>query len=71
MICPSEVKIEDGSDAVYRVATASHYGAAELEWDLIFRGAKSFYKDKNSLLLKRIDAMTFKELGVSAPRTIN
>lgn len=68
--CPLDVKVEDG-DAVYRVATASHYGAAELEWDLIFKGARSFYRDKNSLLLKRVDAMVFESLGVPAPRTIN
>lgn len=69
-ICPADIKIENG-DAVYRVSTASHYGAAELEWDLIFKGAKSFYKDKKSLFLKRIDAMAFESLGVPAPRTIN
>ena len=67
---PSNIHIKEG-DAVYRIATASHYGAAELEWDLIFKGAKSFYKDQGSLFLKRIDAMVFERLGIPAPKTIN
>lgn len=68
--CPLDVKIKYG-DAVYRTAVTSHYGAAELEWDLVFKGAKSFYKDRESLFLKRIDAMAFESLGVPAPKTIN
>lgn len=36
---PSDITIEPG-DAVYRISTMSHYGAAELENHLIFKGAK-------------------------------
>lgn len=67
---PLDVAIEKNSDAVYRIATASHYGAAELEWALIFKGAKSFYRNDNSLLIKRIDAMVFEKYGVPAPKTV-
>lgn len=68
--CPLDIDIHDG-DAVYRIATVARYGAAELEWDLIFKGAKSFYKDTSSLFLKRIDAMVFNQFGIPAPKTIN
>ncbi|MBR5389054.1 hypothetical protein IK146_00580 [Candidatus Saccharibacteria bacterium] len=70
VVCPLDISINDG-DAVCRVATMLHYGAAELEWDLIFRGAKSFYKDTSALLLKRIDSMLFEKFGIPAPKTVD
>ncbi len=69
-IRPSSINVQKG-DAVYRISTGSHYGAAELEWELVLSGAKSFHKDYNALFLKRIDAMLFDKFNVPAPKTIN
>ena len=68
--CPLDVTVNEG-DAVYRVTTASHYGAAELELDLLLKGAKSFYKDYSAHFFKQVDAMVFENKGVPAPKTIS
>ena len=66
---PDDIQIKPG-DAVYRMATASHYGATELEWNLIFKGAKSFRGPKNLPLLRGIDLMIFEKAGVPTPKTV-
>lgn len=69
-ICPLDVSVHDG-DAVYRVATSTHYGTAELEWDLIMKGAKSFFKDKRALLMNKVQTTTFEYLGIPVPKTVS
>ena len=45
-VAPIDVMVKPG-DMVYRVSDASHYGCLELEYDLIKRGAVSFYKNND------------------------
>lgn len=68
--CPSDIVVKKG-DAVYRVATGCYYGASELEWELVLKGAKSFYTDYSALLFRKIDAMLFDKFKIPAPKTIN
>ncbi len=68
-INPLDIQIEPG-DAVYRLATASHYGATELEWSLIMKGAKSFRGPKNLPLIRGFDLMMFERAGVPTPKTV-
>lgn len=67
-VSPFDVKIEPG-DAVYRAATSANYGASDLEWDLIMKGAKSFFSDKRALLMNKVQTTTFEYLGVPVPKT--
>lgn len=45
-VAPVDIEVKPG-DMVYRVSDASHYGCLELEYDLIKRGAVSFYKQND------------------------
>ena len=68
--CPLDIKIRKG-DAVYRAATSDVYGAAELELDLVLKGAKSFHKDSKTLFPKQGDTILYETLGIPAPKTIS
>ena len=66
---PSNVIIEPG-DAVYRAATSSNYGAAELERDLIMKGAKSFRKPEDAFVIRKDETLLFRKYNVPTPKTI-
>lgn len=66
---PSDITIEPG-DAVYRISTMSHYGAAELENNLIFKGAKSLYCPGYLPMVCGVDLMILEKAGIPTPKTI-
>ena len=71
-VAPIDIGVRPG-DMVYRVSDASHYGCLELEYDLIKRGAVSFYKNNNIFYLnsEEIDAFILDNKDVSLPKTIS
>lgn len=66
---PSNVIIEPG-DAVYRAATSSNYGAAELERDLIMKGAKSFRRPEDAFIIQKDESLLFRKHNIPTPKTI-
>lgn len=66
---PSSITIKSG-DAVYRTATSSNYGAAELERDLIMKGAKSFRSPEEAFIMQKDETLLFREHNIPTPKTI-
>ena len=70
-VAPVDIEVKPG-DMVYRVSDASHYGCLELEYDLIKRGAVSFYKQNDIFYLntEEIDTFILNDKNVPLPKTI-
>lgn len=66
---PANITIKPG-DAVYRAATSSNYGAAELERDLIMKGAKSFRKPEDAFVVQKDETLLFRKYDIPTPKTI-
>jgi len=71
-VAPIDVMVKPG-DMVYRVSDASHYGCLELEYDLIKRGAVSFYKNNDIFYLnsEEIDVFILDDKNIPLPKTIS
>lgn len=66
---PSIIEVDDG-DAVYRAATNSNYGAAELERELIYKGAKSLRGPEYAFIASKDETILFRENNIPTPKTI-